>query len=76
MDYRPVRVYLFEYLRETAPSDAPQAHRMQRLVATGVSPCRAKNAAFEQLERKLKTDNLPRDGWRLFRQTQLHAGGV
>jgi hypothetical protein len=59
---RPLRIYRLTFVRGADKLD---------IVRSGVTPCRARAAAYVALERRLVDEHKPRDGWRLAAQADV-----
>lgn len=65
MEHRPLRMYVHVFTAEGVTDPI-------RIARSGVTPCRAKNAAFVALEAQIATDGtLPKRGWRLLEQVDV-----
>lgn len=68
MPLRPIRLYQHTFVRGSLLQDDPPK---LVVVRSGTTPCRAKAAAFVELEVQLKQKQLPRQGWWLAAQVDV-----
>lgn len=66
---RPLRWYVCRYIRQNVPAGDTALRELQ-IQSAGRTPCKARANAFQQLEQRIRRDNLPRLGWKLISQTQ------